>query len=71
MIDYERIIGLLNLELIERKQKGFHFRCPICGDSRKSATARSNWPALSARMGVGVTVSLRLRTVTVVLVGMR
>ena len=40
-------IHQMNLELLEPKGDNWNFRCPICGDSQKSASKKRGWFKLS------------------------
>lgn len=41
--DEERIIPYLELEGIVSKDSGYNFRCPVCGDSKKSKSKKRGW----------------------------
>ena len=41
--DEEKIIEHLNLEGLSKNDSGYNFRCPVCGDSKKSESKRRGW----------------------------
>jgi len=43
MYDISEYVYICGFDQLERRGKDYHFRCPICGDSKKSRTKKRGW----------------------------